>query len=873
MKTNASTSPSTGLRTRLSTRLTVLLLLLSIIPLAVVGYLAYNNGRRTIEQDTLNHLISITVLKEDEFNRWVQDNERNLRQFARRPGVREHTPVLLTHDRVDPEYQAAYKNIVADRMRPVVEEPGGFLELFILRASDGLIIASTEQEQEGEYRENATYFTEGKSRTCVQNVYYSLAMGQAAITIGTPIVDKEGNLIAVLAGRVDLAEMSEIMAQRSGLSATEDTYLVNAFNFFVTEPRFGEGYALKKVVRTVGVEACLEHSDGVGLYDDYRSVPVIGAYRWLPERELCILTEIHQAEAFAPIVALRDTILGIGVGVALIVALLGALVARTITRPLDRLVKGAEEIGQGNLEYRIEVRAKDEIGQLATAFNEMTVNLRQSLGETAHGQRLLLALSQAAQAVQRARTPDEVYRTVGDEVAGLGYHVIVLTLRAEPQDESLTDDRAYLAARHLTFEPAMLRAAEKLVGFATRDVRLAIVPGGFHDQVISEGRTLFFAQVTEAISEALPKATGPLVRRLADTLGLEQAIHAPLIVGGEPQGVLVVAGTGLTEADVTAVTAFANQTAIALENALLYQEVQRHAEELEQRVAERTEELADSQAAALNMMKDAEKARRAAERANQDLRREIAERKRAQAELARSNAELEQFAYVASHDLQEPLRMVSSYVQLLARRYEGQLDADADEFIAYAVDGTTRMQRLINDLLAYSRVSTRGKAFAPTDCEIVLGRTLADLRSAIEESGAFVTHGPLPTVMADDVQLEQLFQNLIGNAIKFRGRAPPEIHIGTERRDGESPGEVPHWLFAVRDNGIGVDPRYAERIFVIFQRLHTRKEYPGTGIGLAICKRIVERHGGRIWVESEPEKGATFYFTMPVISDQQTTDY
>jgi signal transduction histidine kinase len=251
-------------------------------------------------------------------------------------------------------------------------------------------------------------------------------------------------------------------------------------------------------------------------------------------------------------------------------------------------------------------------------------------------------------------------------------------------------------------------------------------------------------------------------------------------------------------------------------------------------------------------------------KANEDLAAEVTLRTETEKdlqltllELERSNSELQQFAYVASHDLQEPLRMISSYVQLLERRYKDKLDEDADEFIAYAVDGAKRMQGLISDLLQLSRFGTRERSLGAVDCEVVLDQALANLQASIAECCAHVTHGPLPTVKADSMQLVQLFQNLIGNAVKFRGTETQNIHVSAEPKNGK-------WLFSVRDNGIGIDPEHSDRIFGIFQRLHGRGEYSGTGIGLAICKKIVEGHGGQIWVDSEPGKGATFFFTLPV---------
>lgn len=225
-------------------------------------------------------------------------------------------------------------------------------------------------------------------------------------------------------------------------------------------------------------------------------------------------------------------------------------------------------------------------------------------------------------------------------------------------------------------------------------------------------------------------------------------------------------------------------------------------------------------------------------------------------ELAASNAELEQFAYAASHDLQEPLRMISGYAQLLARRYHDKLDKDAEEFIHFITDGVERMQRLIHDLLAYSRAGRSPQSSQSVELSECVRDSLANLRKTVEENQARVEIDSLPRLTGQRSQFVQLFQNLIGNAVKYHGDQPPTVRVTAERREQD-------WLFGVRDNGIGIDPQYQQQVFELFHRLHGRKEYSGTGIGLAICKKIVESHGGTIWVDSQPGQGATFWFTLP----------
>lgn len=273
----------------------------------------------------------------------------------------------------------------------------------------------------------------------------------------------------------------------------------------------------------------------------------------------------------------------------------------------------------------------------------------------------------------------------------------------------------------------------------------------------------------------------------------------------------------------------------SLRGSLLLKQVQDQAHCLEELVKERTRDLIKT---------------------NEKLEQEIIERKKAEEALIRSNEALQQFAYIASHDLQEPLRMIAGYVGLLERRYRDKLDHNANEFINFVINGAKRMQRMINDLLLFSRVDTKAKSFERTEGSVIVEQVLTNLQATIDEKNAEITFDPLPVIYVDSSQIAQVFQNLISNAIKFHGEKPPKVHISAKER-------VRDWLFSITDNGIGIEKEFMIKIFIMFRRLHGRGEYPGSGIGLTICKRIVERHGGQIWVESHPDKGSTFYFTIP----------
>jgi PAS domain S-box-containing protein len=577
----------------------------------------------------------------------------------------------------------------------------------------------------------------GKTEPFVQNLYYSIALQSIAMTASSPLKTRQGELVGVLVGRLNLDEMNEIINRRTGRHQTDDAYLVNNASLFVTQPRFLKNPAvLQRTIQTSAVDKCLKQQNGAIEANDYRDVPAFVAYRWLPDRSLCLVVKMDQTEAYQPIRTFGGTIAAISALALLAAAALAYALARSLTRPILALQDGAARFGRGELDVKLDDSAGDELGQLAAEFNRMAEALTE-------------------QQTHLRRRAEQFFNLSPD---------LLCTISSMSRMQDLNP------------------AWETTLGYASEELKGRLLSNFVHPDD--------WAMTQSVLRRITKEGSGRFENRCRHKMGHYRWL-AWVVVTSSQDKLLYAAARDITE--------------------------RRLAEE---RMRQQTDEL------------------------------------------ERSNRELQEFAYVASHDLQEPLQMVSKHVQLLSRRYRGRLEQDGDEFIDFALEGTNRLKSLISDLLTYSKVGASGRAMSPIEMEKIFARVMETYQPIIEDCRGSITHDALPVVLADDEQMVQLLQHLIDNSIKFRSKEPPRIHIGARQMSER-------WLFFVRDNGIGIDPQYTDRVFVIFQRLHSRDDYPGTGIGLAICRKIIERHGGHIWVDSEPGKGATFYFTLTPVEGWQ----
>lgn len=588
-------------------KLTFCLLAVSVIPILFLSYVEFRTAKQEIRQEVLGHLSGVVSLKRDSIHQWYQERRTQVSLIPRDPDFASKVLELLEASFETRQSNEAYQ-IIDRHLQPYLSQDGFYDEIFLMNA-DGLIVYSTQPDQEGTFKSNRLYFKEGMHRLYIQNMYHSITIGRTTSTLALPIRKAE-HPVGVLAFRLRVDRLHEIVRSYAGLDPEGDMYLVNNQNYFATDPEGRTGYAMERVNYSAPVQRCLEDHSGADEMVSWHGGEVLAAFMYMPEYRLCIIGELATETAYQSISHMQQLMIILTGSTLAAVMLIAFFVSTSISRPIVELTALTTRAAAGDMDQAIESDLQDELGTLARSFNTMLANLRQ-----------------------------------------------------------------------------------------------------------------------------------------------------------------------------------------------------------------RTQEL------------------------------------------ARSNADLEEFAYVVSHDLKEPLRSVSGFIELLNRRNRDKLDATAHGYIDRSLAGAERMKALIDDLLLYARTSTGPRTLQRVDTNEVVQEVQASLAKSIREANARVEVGELPVIWAEPPQIARLFQNLIANAIKFRRDEPPVIRISAEPEPGSGPG-AGAWRFSVQDNGIGIESQYAERVFQVFKRLHAHDEYPGTGIGLSICKKIAERHGGRIWLESEPGAGSTFHFTI-----------
>jgi PAS domain S-box-containing protein len=716
---------------KLTPRFTVAFIVYATALLLVVGLFAYGSGRTSLRSTTISELAGTAQRKETNLDSWFASKEALVSAVASDPAVIETASRLRTAKPNSKEFRSAHDMLVAGWESRLATS--GFLQVSLLDLDTGQVLASTNPDDEGTFKGKEPYFLNGKLGSYIEKPHYVDALRSMVVSAASPLNSLDGTELGVLVASLDMETLNAVISRRTDLHQTDEAYLVNSSNQFVTQPRLmTDTTLLNNGAHTEDVAQCLQEKSGVIETSDYRGVQSFVAYRWIPEHQLCLLVKIDQAEALAPTRGFGRTILLISSLALLAAALIAIMLARSMTHPILALKNGVTRLARGEFDLRLPETSHDELGELAAEFNKMAEEL-------------------AEQQTHLRRRSEQFFS---------------LTL-----DLLCTFD---LSGRLLDLNPAW----EQTLGYTSDELRGHLLTNLIHPDDL---------EVTNAVLHRLTRTKSERFESRFRHKSGDYRWLAWVIVFSVQDQLSYGAARDTTE-----------------------------------------------------------------RRSGEEVLRQQTD------ELARSNRELEQFAHVASHDLQEPLRLVTTNVQHLARRYQGKLDKEADVFIGFALEASNRMKNLLADLLMYSRVGSSSREFREVQLEETLERVMENLKVVMGDSRAVVTHDPLPAVLADDQQMVQVLQNLIDNAIKFHGAAPPRVHIGA-RKLGE------RWLLFVRDNGIGIDPQYTERIFVLFQRLHNRDQYPGTGIGLAVSRKIVERHGGRIWVDSEAGKGATFYFTLQPI--------
>lgn len=907
-------------------KLLILFLAVALIPTLLVTALTFKNYQHYLESDRVSDLTTIAAYKADKIETYFAGLKADMQMVQISYLVKKYLPVLTRYaDRpTHPEFLAAQK--LFDGLFQKIPSSLGLSDIMLFRL-DGKRLYSSQPKGQPEHFGDASLeiqqktLREGKNKIYFSDIFLDKTEnGRAVMLMAGPAYDLNDAPIGVIVTEVDMAPVYKLVQDVTGLGYSGETLLGERDGnqvVFLNPLRHDPNAAMKRRIiigDKIGraIQEAAQGKNGSGQYFDYRGTKVVSAWRYLPSLGWGMVAKMDIQEAFADITNLKNLIIMIFLMIFVLSAVVAVSFAQSISIPIDKLSKGAEIVGRGNLDHKVGMNLKDEIGTLSRTFDKMTQDLKritssrdelnrevaerkraeESLRQFANRQALL---SESASLLLETNDPQKMIQQIcrktmefldcqvffnflfvkeknklqlnayagipdaeAEKIKWLDYGAAICGCVARDGKGIIAEDilntqdpradlvRSY-GVRAYCCNP--LLAADKTIGtlsFGTtnRDrfspdellvmkVTADMVSVAMHRKQLEE-KMESLASIVENSNDAI---TGKDLEGtvLSWNQGAEDVYgyKAEEIIG-KSMVMLVPSG-------------HEDEIPSLLKKVGLGEKIE-HYETVRVRKDGRHIDVSLT----ISPIKDSNGTIIGAS----TIARDITERKKMEEELKRSNENLEQFAYVASHDLQEPLRMMASYSELLGRRYQKKLDADADEFIGYIVDGAKRMQKLINDLLAYSRVGRNEKAVEEIDCHSLLGRVLATMAPTIQNADATVTYDPLPTVMGHESHYIQLFQNLIGNAIKFHGEEPPRVHIRASK-NGKG------WIFSVKDNGIGIEPQYQDRIFLIFQRLHGRDQYPGTGIGLSICKKIVETQGGRMWVESEPGRGATFYFTVP----------
>lgn len=921
-------------RINIQARLLLVSLGITLMIIVALGSAGYFQTSHILRQAVIGSMEVNAENKIQRIEFFVREGKGDIAALARVPVIMELTERLaevIARHGIESDAYAALDARISSFMRDYLTLHG-YVDAFLFATNGDLIYSYTKGEdfgsnfRTGPYRRStlAEAFGQVFDQKTVHfsNYDYYPATNEQGAFVAAPVF-RDDRLIGVVAVLINNETLHQLVADYTGLGQTgemligirsDDEALLIAPTRHDPYAAFRRRYPLA-AARTLPLVQAVQGHEGQGQAIDYRDQHILAVWRYLPDTRWGIVVKIDQAEALAPVARLRRTSFLLGLGASFLAVCLSVWTARSISRPITQLTTSAQRIAGGDLTQRPDLRSRDEVGVLARSLNTMIDRLQQQAKLSKQKELLEVQLSERQRAEAFIRQSEERLQ-LALKSAGLGtWECDYSTQQCHldeffcplfglaPAKRSLasaaflehvhSEDRPSVAAwlsqpspDRDTFgiEFRVLHPDQSMHWLASRGrvywnnsheaIRLAAVCWEVTERKEAEAR---LQRQTEALAEsegALREKTillESILDNIADGVIVADETGKFVIWNKAAERILNLGATdqppeewskhyGVFLPDTT--------TLCPTEELPLYKALQGISvdhQELFIRHPNAPHGVWISVGGRPLTGSDQRIRGGVVVFHDMTFRRQAQEELKAHAALlARSNEELKQFAYVASHDLQEPLRSIVGYLQLLQKRYEGKLDASADKFISRSVNAANRMQTLIQDLLQFSRADRALKPMADVDFEKVLHQVEENLAIAIKESSAIITHDPLPILWADEKQMVQLLQNLIGNAVKFGGQRQPVIHVSAiKKRDA--------WHFSVRDNGIGIASEHFERIFLIFQRLHGREEYGGTGIGLAICKKTVERHGGQIWVESIPGQGSTFHFSIPERPQSEAT--